>query len=278
VDQAVSELVGRGRREGFPAVLPALTETARDGGAKPEAAWQACAAAVGILAWQDEFAAAADLAELVLARDAPRVKSLCDQRKPFGEVFIAAELHDQVPAAPRLARLIEAVPAKRVLHSWLSTRAKALGTRPLPRLLPNFAPWDDAPGSLEGEIGGRYFGRDYQGLAEPERRVLWEALRTTNRFDEAVALMEEVGGVPPVWVVCTWLAGGFAIRGDLDRAEELLIAAHGTWIPYDVWDVLPLDPVVQPALRPAATALVRERYLYPSGAALNVPPSKETTP
>lgn len=265
MNQPVSELVEIGRRDGFPAILPALTDLARTG-ADPETAWQACAAAVGILAWNDRFAEAADLAELVIARDAPGGGSLCDQREPFGEAFIAAQLHAQVPAGPRLARLAEAVPEKRVLRSWLSNRAKGLETKPLPKLMSNFAPWDKEPGSIDSEIGGAYVDRDYHGLTGPEQRVLWEALRSTNRFGQAVELMDKVGEVPPVWVVCTWLAGGFVRHDDVERAEAVLLAAHGTWIPYDNWDVLPPDPVLQPQLRPAATARVRERYLYPSGA------------
>ena len=265
MNRPVSELVEIGRRDGFPAILPALTDLARSG-AGPETAWQACAAAVGILAWSDRFVEAAELAELVIARDAPGGGSLCDQNEPFGEVFIAAELHAQVPAGPRLARLAEAVPDKRVLRSWLSNRYKGLEIKPLSKLMSNFAPWDKAPGSLDDEIGGAYVGQDYHGLTLPKQRVLWEALRSTNRFEQAVELMDKVGEVPPAWVVCTWLAGGFVRQDDIDRAEAVLLAAHGMWIPYEDWDVLPPDPVLQPQLRPAATARVRERYLYPSGA------------
>lgn len=273
--QPVPELVELGRRNGFPTILSALTELARSG-AEPETAWQACAAAIDILAWTDAFAEAADLAELVIARDAPGGGSLCDQRKPFGEVFIAAQLHAQIPAGPRITRLAEAVPAKRVLHSWLSTRAKGLETKPLPKLLPNFAPWDNSPGSLDDEIGGAFLDRDYQSLTTPERRVLWEALRSTNHFETAVDLMDKFGETPPVWVVCTWLAGGFVRRGNLDRAEALLLAAHDLWTGYDAWDVLPLDPVLQPALRPAVTDRVRERYLYPSVTTESALQAKET--
>jgi hypothetical protein len=153
-----------------------------------------------------------------------------------------------------------------VLRSWLSNRAKGLETKPLPKLMSNFAPWNKEPGSLDGEIGGAYIDRDYHGLTGPQQRVLWEALRSTNRFGQAVELMDKVGEVPPVWVVCTWLAGGFVRRDDVERAEAVLLAAYGTWVPYEDWDVLPPDPVLQPQLRPAATARVRERYLYPSGA------------
>lgn len=91
---------------------------------------------------------------------------------------------------------------QRVLRSWLSTRAKGLETRPLPKLLLGFAPWDEAPGSLDDEIGGAYVDRDYQSLTASERRVLWEALRSTNRFESAVDLMDRLEETPPVWVVC----------------------------------------------------------------------------
>lgn len=94
--------------------------------------------------------------------------------------------------------------------------------------------------------------------------MLWEALCSTNRFAPAVDLTDRLGETPPVWVVCTWLAGGFVRGGDLDRAGALLLAAHDLWTPFDVWDALPLDVVVQPDLRPAVTARLRERYLYPS--------------
>jgi hypothetical protein len=52
-------------------------------------------------------------------------------------------------------------------------------------------------------------------------------------------------------------------------------ARQDIWIPYDVWDVLPIDPVVQPQLLPAVTDLVRERYLYPSGASGSASPTEE---
>ena len=278
--ETVKQLAERARLDGYRAIAPELVRIARgeDGDVDAGEAWQAAAAAVEILYWTGEFAEAADLAEHVIRRDAPAGGSLCDQRKPFGEVFVAAELHAGIPAAPRLDALAEVVPEGRVLQKWLASRARKIGTTPLPKLLPNFAPWDEPAGPIENEIGGRYLDRDYAGLRVPEQRVLWEALRTTNRFDQAVALMDQVGEVPPVWVVCTWLAGGFARGGDLGRAEQILLDAHRLWIPVDVWDVLPSDPVLQPAVRPAVTDRVRERYLDPAETQ-DLPPvarSKET--
>jgi hypothetical protein len=262
----VKRLARRALSEGYRAVAPELRRIA-DGedGADAGEAWQAAAASVGILYWTGEFAAAAELAEQVVRRDAPAGGALCDQRKPFAEVFVAAQLHAGVPAAPRLEALAGVVPEGRVLQKWLASRARKIGSTPLPMLLPNFAPWDQPPGPIEDQIGGRYVDSDYASLREPERRVLWEALRTTNRAEQAVALMDANGGaVPPVWPVCTWLAGALVNAGQAERAERILLDAHELWIPVDVWDVLPSDPVLQPAVRPAVTERVRERYLEPA--------------
>jgi hypothetical protein len=72
---------------------------------EPEKAWQRSAVAIEVMFWHDDFTDAADLAEEVITDLAHAGSTLTDQNVPFMNAFLAADVHEAQPAAPRLRRL-----------------------------------------------------------------------------------------------------------------------------------------------------------------------------
>jgi hypothetical protein len=270
--ESVTQLVVRARQGAFREVLPTLLGVATRDGGKPVDRWQAGAAAIPILFWQDEFTAAAKLAEDLITRDgllggdSRRGSTIAEQDYPFDMAILAADLHAGAPAGPQLERLRALAPAGSVLGKCFAWLAGELGVRPLPSLLPNDAPWGMPSSPLDGVIGADFLDDDYNTLPANRQRTLWNALRGTNQFEAAWDLYTRTGEVAPQWAVSVWLAGWCATLDRLDDGRRLLLAARAQWQPYTKWDCLPDDLVLHPVLRPLADADFREYFLtHPIG-------------
>jgi hypothetical protein len=254
-------LISRARQGNYLAVLPELLLLARGGRSSSGPDWEASAASIQILFWCDRFTDAADLAEELITSSAPDGGELCDQDIPFGDAFLAAQLHAGVDAAPRLLRAAESVPAGRLLQESLLWTAATLKERPVVDMLPNVGDWGGEVRSLDGVIGADLVARDYPGLTAREKRVVWEALHEANDFPRARELGERTAELPEQYQVCLWMAGWYAATGEIRSGEDMLLAAHGRWWPYEDWDTIPDSMVLHPTLRQVCTDRVREYYL-----------------
>ncbi|MFF0297761.1 hypothetical protein ACFYST_30485 [Kitasatospora sp. NPDC004614] len=257
---AAEELISLARRGRFEVVLPELLEMARRVDGPRDEGWESVAAAVQILCWRDRFAEAAELAEQVIVRDGPLGGELCDQDVPFREALLAAQLYAGRPAGPRLAALVGRLPAGRNLTEDLAWVAEELPGRPVEELLPCHCEWGGPARPLDGATE-RMLAKGFAELAVAERQLLWQDLFSANAFDRAHALVESTGETPDRFAACLWMAGWYAVRGEIARGERLLLAAHGRWWPYMKWDAIPEAPVLQPTLRLVLTERVREYYL-----------------
>jgi hypothetical protein len=253
------QVISRARRGVFRESLAELLGLAQDH-ASPFG-WEAAAAAIQILFWEDRFAEAAQLAEDLIVSTAPAGGELCDQDVPFGTAFLGAQIHAGVEAAPRLVRVAESVPTGRILQEDLLWTASSLGERPAVDMLPNAAAWGGEAKPLEGVIGADLVGREYQELSGRQQRVVWQALHSANDFPRARDLSERTGETPEQHAICVWMAGWYATEGALVEGEEMLLAAHRRWWPYQAWDAIPDSMVLHPTLRRVCTDRVREYYL-----------------
>jgi len=254
-------LIAQARHGRFDELLPELLDLARRPKGSRNPVWEATAAAIQILFWQDRFAEAAELAENLILRDGPLAGELCDQTVPFRSAFLAAERYAGEPARPRLLAAAERVPEGRNLRTDLLWVADQLPDRPIEELLPNAAAWGGPATSPDGLSGAHLLDREYTSLTPREQRLVWQTLAGANLFGRAHELAESSGDTPPQFAVCTWLAGWYATEGDLERGERMLLAARLRWWPFATWDAIPDPPVLQPALRLVVTDRVREDYL-----------------
>ncbi|MGW6917975.1 hypothetical protein ACWGB8_29800 [Kitasatospora sp. NPDC054939] len=256
-------IISQARRGQFRELLPDLTAIAtRRGGARGPV-WEAAAAAVQILFWQDEFARAAELAQGLIEQDGPLGGELCDQDVPFREALLAADLPapDRERARARLLACAERVPKGRVMHEDFVWAAGQLPGRSVEWLLPNHCDWGGPALPLDGVIGGHLVDEDYAALEPRQQRLVWGALEKANDFDRADRLLQELGAEPAAHSTCLWMAGWYATRGEVGLGERMLLAAHALWWPYKKWDALPDPQVLQPVLRTVLTDRVREHYL-----------------
>nr|WP_202523556.1 hypothetical protein [Kitasatospora sp. SID7827] len=253
-------MVSQARQGRFEEVLPDLLATASRPDGDRDEAWEAAAAAIQVLFWQDRFAEAADLAEELIARDAPLGGELCDQDTPFRTALLAGELHAGAPARPRLLAAAARVPEGRNLGDDLSWLAEELPGRPVEHLLPGRSDWGGPARPLD-RVAAPLAERDFDTLDARDRHTLWEAAAAANDFDLAHRLAETSGQLPDRYAACLWMAGWYAVRGDVPGGERMLLAAHDRWWPYMAWDAIPDDAVLQPTLRLVTTDLVRAHYL-----------------
>ncbi|GAA4875645.1 hypothetical protein [Kitasatospora terrestris] len=257
---AAERLISGARRGRFNELLPDLLDMAGRPGGDRDEAWEATAAAIQVLFWQDRFAEAADLAEALIAQDGPLGGELCDQDMPFRTALLAGELHAGTPARPRLLAGAARVPEGRNLGDDLLWLAEELPERPVEELLPSPFDWGGPAEPLD-EVAVQLAERDFSTLDADDRYTLWEALAKANDFDRAHRLVESSGRTPDRHSPCLWMAGWYAVRGDVPRGERMLLAAHDRWWPYMRWDAIPDAPVLQPTLRLVVTDRVREHYL-----------------
>ena len=259
---AAERLVSEARRGRFLEVLPELLDLAARPQGDPDEAWQATAAAVQILAWQDRFVEAADLAEALIARHAPLDGTLCDQDTPFVDTFVDAELHGGPPARQRLADAALLVPEGRILRGVLSHTADHLGSHTVDDLSSRYYDWGAPVRPLDDTvIGGWLVERDFGTLSRRDKRVLWDALHTLSDFRRADEIHRTTGETPEQFALCLWMAGWYALEGRTGQGEGLLLAAHARWWPYMAWDAIPTDIATNPHLRPVRTERVRDHYL-----------------
>ncbi|WP_030276824.1 hypothetical protein [Streptomyces sp. NRRL B-24484] len=257
----VERLTSRARHGRHREVLPELLALATDPAAPPDPAWEAGAAAVQILCWEDRFAEAGELAALLIERQGPGGGDLCDQDMPFDDAFLAVQLYAGVPAQPRLRAAADHVPEGRVLQDRLLWLAEQLDVRPVESLLPCHYDWGGPLRPRDGVIGEWLLDRDFTALEPRDKPVAWEAIAKTNDFARGRELVESLGELPDQYYLCLWLAGWYAVEGDVAGGERMLLAAHTRWWPYTRWDVIPTSEVLQPTLRQVVTDEVRQHYL-----------------
>ncbi|MFD9124087.1 hypothetical protein [Kitasatospora sp. NPDC059571] len=257
---SAERLTSRARHGGHREMLPELLALATDPAARPDPAWEAGAAAIQILCWEDRFAEAGELAELLIERQGPGGGHLCDQDMPFAEGFLVAQLYAGVPAQPRLRAAADHVPEGRILREELLWLAEQLDLRPVEHFLPCHYDWGGPIVPREDVIGEWLLDRDFAALEPREKRVAWEAIAKTNDFARGRGLVES-GELPEQYYLRLWLAGWYAVEGDTAGGERMLLAAHERWWPYKRWDVIPTCEVVQPTLRRVVTDRVRQHFL-----------------
>ncbi|WP_042372001.1 hypothetical protein [Streptacidiphilus neutrinimicus] len=254
-------LASRARQGRFLEVLPELLDVAREDG-DPDARLTAAAAAILILLWSDRFGEAGRLAEELIARDGPSGGHLCDQTMPFLYAFYGADLHDGTPAAPRLLAAAAAVPEGRVLNRTFRQAAERLASgRTVRDDLEAYYDWGAPVGANTRVIGADLLGRDPVELDARQRRTFWSALHQTRDLSRAREAYRALGEIPQDLNLAIWLAGAFAVAGEVPEGEAVLLAAHAVYWPLMQWDVLPAALVLLPTLRPVMTDRVREYYL-----------------
>ncbi|WP_306323355.1 MULTISPECIES: hypothetical protein [unclassified Streptomyces] len=258
---SAEKLISRAREGHFQEVLPQLLEIARRSGGARGPVWESAAASIQILLWSDRPGEAADLAESVIRADAPSGGELCDQDMPFDQALLAAPDRSAADLAERLAAVAETVPAGRVLQERLSWLSQQVTQRPLAELLTGYRPWGVPLPASGAKHRSPLVERDFDTLTDDEKRVVWQSMRNANDFPRAHELAAEGGHTPPQYAVCAWMAGWYAVEGDIERGEAMLLAAHDRWHPYKKWDAIPTAPVLQPTLRLVTTDRVREHYL-----------------
>lgn len=258
---SAEKLISYARAGHFQEALPQLLDIARRPGGARGPVWEAAAASTQILLWLDRPGEAADLTESLIRKDAPSGGELCHQDMPFDDALLATPGASPEEIADRVAAVAQTVPTGRVLHKRLSWLAGQLTQRPLAELMPGSCPWGVPLPHAGAKRQSPLVDRDFETLDADEQHVVWMSLRTANDFPRAHELFVGAGHTPPRYAECCWLAGWYAVRGDTERGEALLLAAHSRWHPYKKWDAIPTCPVLQPTLRLVATDQVREHYL-----------------
>ncbi|MYW69535.1 hypothetical protein GTY65_36535 [Streptomyces sp. SID8379] len=258
---SAEKLISHAREGHFEEALPQLLEIARRPGGARGPVWESAAASIQILLWLDRPAEAADLADSLIRTDGPSGGELCDQDMPFDEALLAAPEVSPAAVAARLAAVAETVPAGRVLQTRLQWLSEELPRRSPEELMPGFRPWGVPLPPSGPKHRSPLVERDFETLTDDEKRVVWQSLRNANDFPRAHELATRGGHIPPQYAVCSWMAGWYAVQGDIERGENMLLAAHGRWHPYKNWDAIPTAPVLQPTLRLVTTDRVREHYL-----------------
>lgn len=278
--EQAEQLASEARTGRFREILPALLEIAHEPGGDRDAAMTAAGAAISILQWLDRFDEAADLAEELIVQDGPLGGHLCDQDVPFCDAFLSAALYGtatsgaepgtgepEAAAASRLARVGAFVAPDREMGSLLRETAERLEAgETIAGEFEFYFAWSAPVLPSAGVIGGDRLECDPTELDPEQLRVFWSALHQTRDLDRAKVVHRATGKVPADFNLCLWLAGAYALGGEVESAEEVLIEAQAGFWPLMHWHVLP-DAIVQvPTLRSVATDRVREYYLtHPIG-------------
>jgi hypothetical protein len=224
----------------------------RDRGA--DEVWPAAAAAIELLWWHDRFADAGELAETTLRDLAAAPGLLFSHRIPFADAVLIGAVEAGADPGGVLAQVLAIVPAETVVGQRLAWLAENL---------PGSAPHSLIIGGIPAkptkplrERDQALADRDPGTLGDAEQSRLWKGLHSAGQYEMALRLLD-AGGAPTVWYIGTWLAEHLIQAGDVTRASALLMTVLPDWIPYEVWDVVPTDVVLQPGLRPAVTAELR---------------------
>jgi hypothetical protein len=224
----------------------------RDRGA--DEVWPAAAAAIELLWWLDRFGEARELAETTLRDLAPVPGVLFSQDVPFDEAILvgAAETGDDPAAA--LAQALAIVPSETVLGQRLSWLAENLpGAEPHSLVSGGVPAKPTKPLRNSDQI---LADRDTETLSDAEQSRLWKGAHSAGQYEVALRLLD-AGGAPTMWNTASWMAQYLIQTGDVTRASTLLMEVLPDWPPYEAWDVVPTDVVLQPGLRPAVTAELR---------------------
>ncbi|KAA5830686.1 hypothetical protein ABT337_26775 [Saccharopolyspora hirsuta] len=240
--------------------LDLLLEVAERRDRPADLIWPAAAAAIELLWWHDRSADALHLAETTIRDLAANPGRLFAQRIPFREALMVGALVNGLDPVERLSALSEVVPADTVMGKSLRWTVENYG-RPYDAFeLSGGSEWSRESKPLK-RIEQALSERDLTQLDEAERYRLWGGTHHCRQYGVARRLLDETGEYPPIWYVATWMAGHMVEDGEVDLASALILNAFPDWHPYEVWDVAPTGPVVQPRLRPAVTPEIREAVL-----------------
>lgn len=239
--------------------LELLLAVARRRDRPADEVWPAAAAAIELLWWHDRFTDARQLAEDVLRDFADKPGRLFDHRVPFDEALLmgAGPAGENVTDVLRAAMAF--VPRDTVLGkdlTWLLDNVRGKE----PHELVSGALLEKPPRALRPR-DAELAQRDPAELDDTERRRLWLAADRAKDYDLACRLLSLPGEQPPRWYIAAWLAGRMIAEGQISKATDLLVANLEIWIPYENWDLVPTDLVLQPRFRPALTTPLRTAVL-----------------
>jgi hypothetical protein len=220
--------------------------------------WPA-AAAIELLWWHDRFDDAQHLAETTIRDLAEQPGTLEDQRVPFADALLAAPERRRDDPLPILTAVQPHVREDSVLGKDMAWLAAQLPQRPAHELVSGFH-WGQSPGPLKRR-DQELADRPLTDLTDAERERLYSAAHSRHQFAIADRLLTETGHYPGRWYVAVWMAGELTHQGHTEQATALLLQALPGWIPYEAWDLVPTDIVLQPQVRPAVTDQIRAAVL-----------------
>ncbi|MDA3628459.1 hypothetical protein OU415_23710 [Saccharopolyspora sp. WRP15-2] len=237
--------------------LDRLLEVAARRDRSADLVWPAAAAAIELLWWYDRGSDARRLAEVTIRDFAACPGELFVQRVPFDEALVVGSVVDGLDPVGFLAGLLDVIPDDTVLGKHLGWLAENYG-RPY-----------DAVGLFGGfewvypskplkRIPQALSERDLGSLDDAERFRLYSGAHHCRQYPVARRLLDESGEFPTRWAEATWMAGHMVEDGEVELASDLILHVVPDWHPFEVWDVVPTNLVIQPRLRPAVTPEIRE--------------------
>ena len=241
-----------GRQDGALGELLDLT-----GSDDPRVAWLAGAAALPGMYWQGATSEASDMVQRIVER----FGSLADRfelspRVRFDLAVAAGTLYDGSEGVPRLLEMAELLPDPNGLRSRLLWAAGHLAEHGPAALMPLCL-------TEPGELWPREAALLQQApaaLGAADVRRLWQHATAKSRPD-VLLYLHDAGLRPPAEAPVHFaLAASLLRAGRPAEGEQVLLGARAVWYPLDIWDTLPVTPVLNPDLRQLVTAAVRDAY------------------
>lgn len=223
----------------------------------PPVAWLAAAAALPGMYWEGATSEASDMVQRIVQRfgaDAGRFE--LSPSVGFDVAVAAGTLYDGSDGVPRLLEMAELLPDPNGLRARLLWAAGYMAEHGPAGLMPLCL---TEPGELWPREAA-LLQRDPAVLDRAEVRRLWQHATARSRPDVLLHLHDAglaMPGEAPVWYA---LAASLLRAGRPAEGEQVLLGARAVWYPLDVWDTLPVTPVLNPGLRPLVTAAVRDAY------------------
>ena len=223
----------------------------------PPVAWLAAAAALPGMYWQGATSEASDMVQRIVERFGAVAGRY--QLSPFVrfELAVAAgTLYDGSDGVPRLLEMADLLPEPNGLRTRLLWAAGHMAEHGPAALMPLCL---TEPEELWPREAG-LLHRDPATLDAAEVRRLWQHATARSRPDVLLHLRDAGLPLPDEAPVHFALAESLWRAGRPAEGEQVLLGARAVWSPLDIWDTLPITPVLNPGLRPLVTAAVREAY------------------
>ena len=227
-----------------------------------KSAWYPHAGLMQLLLWDGQPQLVAELAErtiIAFAEAGNAATAITDEEFPFNDALLAERSEDPTGNDLRLARVASAIEPGSVLHKRLTWLKENLPSRPLDRLLSGYNGWDE-PATALGPLYAKLASK-FDKLSDGEVRRLWTGAYSAHDIELAHRLAARYGRDFPLWYVAAWFAGWQIRDGDIAGGQQTLLDAQQRFLPFAAWDLLPLDPVLQSTLMPAATKEFRQTFV-----------------